>query len=149
MTTCNLRKFESLDRERPNRLNLVSYANRVYDKNGHDADDFRMGQLKRGIVIVSGLRMPAFTSGGVRRPEQSRNVAVQFAPSHRVEAVDEQTPGSLDVGVGDIVKVREGHLDIVDPTGRLAAIRDEHIICVIARAKDVIDPSKVDDAVPA
>jgi hypothetical protein len=134
---------------RPPTFNITAYANQLYDY-GHTAEHFREGgPLKPGIVVLSGVLPPALDSTGLHRTDKSRAVPVQFALSHRVEAVGSQTIGALAVGVGDIVKVREGHLDILDPRNTLAAIRDEHIVKVIARARDVIDPSKTGDTVPA
>jgi hypothetical protein len=119
-------------------MNLTTYANEIYER-GHKPEHFRDGWLKRGIVIVSPVQRPSMSSTGIALPAASTNIPGQFALSHRVEAVGPQTDDALALSVGDIVKVREGHLDILDPTGRLLAIRDEHVIAVIASADDVVE----------
>ena len=112
-------------------MNLVNYANRLYER-GHAPEDFREGgELKRGIVVLSPVRPPQTMSTGIVRTDNGQKIPGQYALSHRVEAVGEQTEGALRVQVGDIVKCREGHLDILDPSTNLLAIRDEHIIKVL------------------
>lgn len=117
-------------------MNIINYAARLYDI-GHVAQDFDGAELKKGMVILSPVLPPTLYTGGAGvsglfRPEMMRKVPGQYALSHRVEAMGEQTETALKVKVGDVVKCREGHLDILDPTGRLVAIRDEHIIAKLA-----------------
>lgn len=117
-------------------MNIINYAARLYDI-GHTPQDFEGATLKKGMVILSPVLPPGLYAGnsgisGLFRPEQMKKIPGQYALSHRVEAVGEQTETALKVKVGDVVKCREGHLDILDPTGRLVAIRDEHIIAKLA-----------------
>jgi hypothetical protein len=118
-------------------MNLINYAHRLY-KQGHVPEDFRGGgAMKRGLVVLSPVRPPNITEAGIIRPDASAQVPGQYALSHRVEAVGEQTPDAVRVNVGDIVKCREGHLDILDPFGNLLAIRDEHILKVVIPVEGV------------
>jgi hypothetical protein len=120
-------------------MNLAHFAARLY-ANGHVPADFREGgALKPGMVIVSPLRPPQVSVGGLHVPEKAREVAGQFALAHVVEAIGPVpafVPNLLPLRIGDVVKTREAHLDPLDHRGNLCSVPHEHVLRVFGNALD-------------
>lgn len=125
-------------------MNIAALSARVHSHGGgFRASDFDPARLEPGQLIVSPVRPPELSLGGIEIPDAARNIRGQFAIMHRVEVVAAKQPeGIMQVQVGDIVKVRNAFLDPLDPTGELCSVPTKHVLAVLVPAQTEFAPSK-------
>jgi co-chaperonin GroES (HSP10) len=97
-------------------------------------DGFRAGDflsLKEGIVIVEPIRSADSTASGLQLPGEVKAVPGVGCMIFRVLAHGERTPFTVQLARGDIVVLRNAHLDPLDAEQRTLSIKDEHILGVV------------------
>jgi len=114
-------------------MNLEAFAFRLYHE-GHKPEDFV--ELAPGHIVVEAVRPPSVTLSGLELPATLQTAPAQVMLAHRVVA---KAPDVEWIGVGDVVKVYEAHLDPVDPKGRYCSIRAQHVKSVMLRALEPKD----------
>lgn len=113
-------------------MNTQALSARIYVE-GFKAADFQM--LKPGLVIVEPIRPPELLRG-IHSPE-SKQVPGSACLLFKVLAVADQMPGdALQLIPGDVVTVRNAHLDPVQPNQNVLSIKVEHVLSRLVKAPE-------------
>lgn len=101
---------------------------------GFQASDFDPYLLKDGISIVVPLFPPEQLSSGIALPPQIVNLPGTGAYVYRVIAMAlEQPHEAPPIEIGDVVLLRNAHLDPIQVDRKVFTIKTEHILAVIHR----------------